>query len=74
MNGVIRGYKVKSEKDTLKRLPAQVAAYSMVFDKMTLIVTENHHDATVQIIPNWWEVLIASTASSFLPSVTVVAS
>lgn len=60
VNGVISGYEIKSEKDTLKRLPAQVTAYGMVFDKMTLIVSEKHHSAALGIIPDWWEVLIAT--------------
>jgi hypothetical protein len=63
VNGVISGYEIKSQKDTLKRLPAQVRAYGMVFDKMSLVVSEKHHQAALEIIPDWWEVLLAEPGS-----------
>lgn len=37
LNGVSHGYEIKSAGDTLARLPAQVTAYSAVFDKATLV-------------------------------------
>ena len=60
VNGVMSGFEIKSEKDTLKRLPAQAAAYGMVFDQMTLVVSEKHCQSALTIIPDWWNVLVAA--------------
>jgi len=35
VNGVFHGYEIKSDLDTLYRLPRQAEAYSEVFDQMT---------------------------------------
>lgn len=60
VNGVISGYEIKSEKDTLKRLPAQVEAYGLVFDKMSLVVSETHLQSALNVIPPWWAVIVAT--------------
>lgn len=59
VNGVLSGYEIKSEKDTLKRLPAQAQAYSMLFDKMTLVVSERHYEGALAIVPAWWGIFRA---------------
>lgn len=41
INGVIHGYELKSEYDSLERLPLQIKHYSSVMDKVTLVVAEN---------------------------------
>lgn len=51
------GFEIKSDGDTLKRLPEQVRAYGMLFDRMTLVVGARHHDAALTLIPPWWGVL-----------------
>ena len=38
INGELHGYELKSDSDTLDRLPRQVQAYSAVLDKATLVV------------------------------------
>lgn len=59
VNGIMHGYEIKSDLDTLKRLPEQMSVFNSVFDKMTLVVGKNHlHDA-IKIIPEWWEIIIA---------------
>lgn len=59
INGEIAGFELKSERDTLERLPNQRDLYNMVFDRVTLVVAENHRNAALEIIPNWWGVFIA---------------
>lgn len=59
VNGSIHGYEIKSEADTLDRLPLQEEAYSRVLDKVTLVVGENHLQEAINIIPNWWGIRIA---------------
>jgi hypothetical protein len=38
INGEIHGYELKSERDTLERLPRQVEVYSAVLGRATLVV------------------------------------
>lgn len=55
---------LKSEADTLRRLPEQVKIYSEVADRCLLVVAENHHAKAVKLIPEWWGVWVASPAES----------
>lgn len=59
VNGIMCGYEIKSDKDTLDRLPEQVKEFSAVFDKITLIVGKRHLYQAMHIIPDWWGVKIA---------------
>jgi phage gp46-like protein len=61
VNGVLHGYELKSEKDTLTRLSAQVVAYSAVFDLITLVVAERHVRRAAEIAPDWWGIKMART-------------
>lgn len=59
VNGTLRGYEIKSAADSLRRLPSQVAAYGQVLDYAGLVVAERHLDASLRILPRWWEVVVA---------------
>jgi len=59
VNGIMHGYEIKSDLDTLKRLPEQINVFNSVFDKMTLVVGKNHLHEAIKIIPEWWEIIIA---------------
>ncbi len=54
LNGKLIGYEIKTEKDTLSRLPSQVAAYNEVFDAAFLVTTSKHLKKIKEIIPDWW--------------------
>lgn len=54
INGSIHGYELKSDADTLLRLPQQVLVYSRALDKATLVVGEKHAQEAVNLIPSWW--------------------
>jgi hypothetical protein len=60
VNGALHGWEIKSDRDTLARLPGQAQAYSRVFDTVTLVVGETHLDDALALIPGWWGVLVAS--------------
>lgn len=60
VNGSLHGYEIKSDRDTLGRLPAQAQAYGRVFDTVTLVVGTSHLQAAVAAVPGWWRVLAAS--------------
>lgn len=59
VNGYLAGYELKSERDTLRRLPTQVDVYSQVLDLATLVVAENHHSHAAKVVPAWWGVTVA---------------
>ncbi|WP_431854362.1 sce7726 family protein [Azospirillum sp.] len=59
INGEIHGYEIKSERDTLERLPKQIELYSLVLDKVTLVVGARHLSHAQEIIPPWWGIRVA---------------
>ncbi|MBP2236244.1 hypothetical protein J2Z31_002758 [Sinorhizobium kostiense] len=60
INGQIEGFELKSERDTLERLPQQRDLYNKVLDRISLVVAENHRKAAEEMIPEWWGLAIAS--------------
>lgn len=59
VNGIMHGYEIKSDLDTLRRLPEQINVFNSVFDKMTLVVGKNHLYQAINIVPEWWGITIA---------------
>src|SRR6185312_2727790 len=53
INGKLWGYELKSDSDTLERLPRQAEIYGKVFDRMTLIVGNRHADRAFKVVPRW---------------------
>lgn len=66
INGQIEGYELKSERDTLERLPAQRELYNKVLDKVSLVVAEKHLSAAEEMIPDWWGLAIARTCGGIV--------
>lgn len=54
INGLFHGYEIKSDMDTLQRLPRQSEYYSKVFDRMVLVTTKKYVNEVKKIIPKWW--------------------
>ncbi|MEA9844115.1 sce7726 family protein [Xanthomonas campestris] len=63
VNGLLHGYEIKSDADTLSRLPSQVISYSAVLDKATLVVGASHTMRALSLIPDWWGVRIVKTGA-----------
>ncbi len=59
VNGILHGYELKSDLDTLNRLPEQIRIYNSVLDQITLVVGKNHLHEAIKIIPEWWGLVIA---------------
>ncbi|QFG13509.1 exonuclease [Gordonia phage Powerball] len=59
INGALTGFELKSARDTLRRLPKQIAVYSQVLDYAELVVAENHLEAAAEILPAWWGIRVA---------------
>lgn len=51
------GYEIKSPRDSLKRLPRQVEAFSRVFDRCTAVLASRHLDGASMILPAWWGIM-----------------
>lgn len=60
INGSLHGYEIKSDYDTLKRLPNQISIYSKTFDYLTIISGECHLENVLSLTPNWCGVILAS--------------
>ena len=52
-NGYLHGFEIKSNDDTLQRLPRQLNDYCSALQKLTLVVATRHLDTTLAIVPNW---------------------
>lgn len=60
VNGMLHGFELKSDRDTLIRLQNQIPIYSSVLDRVTLIVGYRLADDALKIIPDWWGVKLVS--------------
>ena len=59
LNGEFSGYEIKSDRDTLSRLPGQADLYGRVFDRVTLVVAGRHHKQALDLVPDWWGIVVA---------------
>lgn len=54
VNGSLHGYEIKSERDTLARLPAQSDIYNRTLDFVTIVTEPAHAPKIETIVPPWW--------------------
>jgi hypothetical protein len=52
------GFEIKSERDTLRRLPRQAAAYARLFDRCYVVLASRHIEEALKILPAWWGVMV----------------
>ncbi len=64
VNGNIHGYELKSDLDTLHRLPEQMRIYNSVLDQVTLVVGKNHLFEAINTVPEWWGIIVAKVIDS----------
>lgn len=53
INGALHGYEIKSASDTLQRLPAQIEAYSKVFDYLSIVTEKKYSKKILNFVPSW---------------------
>lgn len=63
VNGRLHGFEIKSEADTLERLPAQMAVYRTVFDRVTMVCGSSHTAEVLALVPDHWGVKEASAGA-----------
>lgn len=56
INGRMHGFEIKSDRDTLERLPGQTRIYNTVLDRVTLVVGAKHVVDATRAVPEWWGV------------------
>lgn len=54
VNGNIHGYEIKSQQDTLVRLPHQADIYSRALEFVTIVASPSHANKIDTIVPSWW--------------------
>lgn len=59
VNETLSGFEIKSDWDTLERLPAQRDTYNCVFDQVTVVTGSRHLDHVRPLIPDWWGITVA---------------
>jgi hypothetical protein len=52
--GVLCGFEIKSEADSLVRLKRQARIYRRYFEKLYLVGAEGHLEAARQVLPGYW--------------------
>ena len=52
----ISGFEIKSDVDSLTRLPRQIMAYGAVVERAVLIVGDRHLAAGTAAVPSWWTI------------------
>lgn len=59
VNSYFHGYEIKSDNDTLERLPHQMEFYGKVFDTMSIVCSKKWLSKVRKLIPRWWGIIIA---------------
>lgn len=54
VNGFLNGYEIKSELDTLERLPSQQEVYNKTLDSVTIVASGSHLAKIGEMVPGWW--------------------
>lgn len=60
VNGMLHGFEIKSDRDTLSRLLDQRRVFNSTLDRVTLVVGYRHAGEAMNLIPDWWGVKLAS--------------
>jgi hypothetical protein len=58
VNGDMRGFEIKSDHDSLRRLPEQVPRYQAVFDYCTVVIAARHMKHIRHAVPEEWGILV----------------
>lgn len=64
INGFLHGFEIKSDRDSLIRLPRQIEFYSKCLERATIVTSPRHMKAVLDIAPRWWGVIEVSMENS----------
>jgi hypothetical protein len=54
INGALHAFEIKSDSDTLDRLPSQIQAYQGIFEYLTLVCGRRLLERARTAVPRWW--------------------
>lgn len=57
----VHGYEIKSDRDTLDRLPLQLETYRRSLQKVTIVAAQKHISRVLASVPEWCGVIAVST-------------
>lgn len=57
INGCVHGYEIKSDRDTLDRLSAQIDVYRRTLQKLTIVAAPKHVPKVTMLVPEWCGVI-----------------
>lgn len=60
VNQRLHGYEIKSQRDTLGRLAAQLQDYNLVFDQVTVVIGLRHLTGVLAALPTWCGIILAN--------------
>ncbi len=63
INGRLLGIEIKSNSDSLQRLPKQAGIYNSVLDRVALVCGSRHMARALQLVPDWWGITLAESRS-----------
>lgn len=63
VNGEIAAFEIKSDVDNFARLKDQIAGYSAVFDRVSIVTTSRQVKLARQKIPSWWGIAVSDGLS-----------
>jgi hypothetical protein len=63
VNGIMAGFEIKSEQDSLRRLTDQCAQYDRAFDESSVVVAHRHLKRVRNHIPGGWGIFVADDHS-----------
>jgi hypothetical protein len=55
----LHGFEIKSQVDSLSRLPGQLRDYGCVFDEVTLVIGLKHLTGVLKGLPSWCGIILA---------------
>lgn len=58
LNGSLHGYEIKSERDTLERLPKQIEYYTKIFEYITIVTTDKYTEKIIEIVPDFFGIFL----------------
>lgn len=63
-NGHLIGYEIKSDVDSLYRLPSQIEEYDKAFEQNYIVVGEKFQDKVFDLVPNYWGIIVIKVSDA----------
>jgi len=71
INCAVHGYEIKSEQDTLERLPSQQAIYDKVLGTLSIVTADRHIERIESSVPRWWGLIKAISVGGKVELITL---